>query len=169
MPSPDRLDTVLALVRDQVAAVLGYVSGADVDPERAFKELGFDSLTAVELRNRLAAETGAAAARHPGLRLPDPDRTRRATAHRAGARRRRGRHPARRPRPAPGRLSTLDADAVAARDESTRAGVGDAAQEPSAAWTTGQRPAEVASVTEDLDTATDDELFDFIDSKFGTS
>ncbi|MCG0290958.1 beta-ketoacyl reductase [Streptomyces sp. PSAA01] len=54
----ERERAVLELVRTHVAAVLGHAKPASVDPSKTFQEVGFDSLTAVELRNRLATATG---------------------------------------------------------------------------------------------------------------
>ncbi|QFY11927.1 SDR family NAD(P)-dependent oxidoreductase [Nonomuraea phyllanthi] len=62
MPEPDARAHLTHLVRGHVAAVLAHPSPDQVDVDRAFNELGFDSLTAVELRNRLNTDTG--------LRLP---------------------------------------------------------------------------------------------------
>jgi polyketide synthase 12 len=56
----DQYTVLLQLVRSQAAVVLGHTGPGDVGPETAFREAGFDSLSAVELRNRLKTATGLA-------------------------------------------------------------------------------------------------------------
>ncbi|GAA3155871.1 type I polyketide synthase [Nonomuraea roseoviolacea] len=62
LPRTDAQRLLTDTVRAHVAAVLAHGSADHIEVDRAFNQLGFDSLTAVELRNRLNADTG--------LRLP---------------------------------------------------------------------------------------------------
>ncbi|MFC7388493.1 acyl carrier protein, partial [Sphaerisporangium rhizosphaerae] len=58
LPAAERQAAVTELVRAQAAAVLGYGAAESVPVDRAFHELGVDSLMAVELRNRLGRAVG---------------------------------------------------------------------------------------------------------------
>ncbi|WP_055525224.1 type I polyketide synthase [Streptomyces graminilatus] len=170
-------DLLLEQVRAHAAAVLGHRDGRRVEPARTFKELGFDSLMAVELRNRLSAAGGVrmpagllfnqptpqAVARYLRTRIAPPDV------------------------PAPGtldaefaRLEELVAGATAGGPELDRtaerlrillarceerstATVGDASTDASGPG----EPAEGVGVRAALETASLDEVFSFIDQEFG--
>ncbi|MBW8819531.1 MAG: KR domain-containing protein, partial [Streptomyces sp.] len=58
LPAPQRRAALLDLVRDHTATVLGHTGPGSIPGDTTFKDLGFDSLTAVELRNRLQHATG---------------------------------------------------------------------------------------------------------------
>ncbi|MEV1294071.1 type I polyketide synthase [Pseudonocardia sp. NPDC049635] len=72
LPAAEQRSLVLDLVRAESAAVLGHACAADVDPDRGFADLGFDSLMAVELRDRIAAVTGVALGAAAVFDHPDP-------------------------------------------------------------------------------------------------
>ncbi|WP_254909922.1 acyl carrier protein [Micromonospora sp. NBS 11-29] len=145
--------------------MLGYASPADVGPERSFTELGFDSLTAVDLRNRLTTRTGIPL---PATLVFDHPTPAALTAHLLG---RLGPAPA-----APTLLDELDrleaafaatpADALAelTADDDTRAAVAARLRALLSRW-----DGDGGEVAATIDDASDDELFDFIDSRFGRS
>jgi NAD(P)-dependent dehydrogenase (short-subunit alcohol dehydrogenase family) len=72
-PGGHTADTLVEMVCAQAADVLGYTESVTVGPTDSFKELGFDSLLSVDLRNRLNAATGLRMPAEAVLRNPTPE------------------------------------------------------------------------------------------------
>ena len=71
-PESDRDEIALQVVRTHVAALLRHASPEAIDKDRLFRELGFDSLSSVQLRNRLSDATGLKLPRTLTLDHPTP-------------------------------------------------------------------------------------------------
>ncbi|MFD0493497.1 type I polyketide synthase [Streptomyces rhizosphaericus] len=176
----ERRRMLLRLVQEHAATVLGHGTASAVDTDRGFLELGFDSLTAVELRNRLNAASGL---RLPATLIFDYP-TPAALAGHLGA------------EIAP--VAADDAPDVAAEldrleaallgtdtsaDDATRTMVADRLKRLLSQWDGGRGgpvpdgqaggatngSGDADGVADHLETAAADELFAFIDEEFGTS
>lgn len=166
----ERRRSLLQLVRGEVAAVVG-LDGADrIEPDRAFKSLGFDSLTVLELRDRLTGSTGltlpstllydyptaAALADHLDAELSGD-------AAEAGL-------------PLLADLDRLEAALLAvtpadldtiAPDDAEQAKIGRRLKDLLALWNEARGLSDTGALTEQLEDASDDDLFDLIDRNLG--
>ncbi|MEU0839172.1 SDR family NAD(P)-dependent oxidoreductase [Streptomyces sp. NPDC005962] len=167
LSEPERDEAVLDLVCTQVAAVLGYPGPETVDPARSFSEVGFDSLTAVELRNRLNATTGV---RLPATLVFDyptpntlvqylrgeilPDEATGVTSLLAEL---------------DGLERSLAGAAEATPDDEDRSRIAARLQALLAQWNDNRGPEDGADVVGEIESATDDDLIDFLGKEFGIS
>ncbi|WP_037837461.1 type I polyketide synthase [Streptomyces sp. NRRL F-5650] len=161
-PPTGRKKLLLELIQRQVAGVLDYTADTPLDARRSFRELGFDSLTAVELRNGLVAATGVQLSAALVFDYP--------TAHALadhleskvlgavdGA-----------PPPVLTQLDRLEAALAAPPPETAdREQIAARLRALAAAWSTPPDDADGGDVTSKLDSATDEELFDFINAELG--
>ncbi|HEY5285511.1 MAG TPA: SDR family NAD(P)-dependent oxidoreductase [Solirubrobacteraceae bacterium] len=163
--APDQHETVvLELVRSETARVLGHRTPEMVDVQRPFKELGFDSLAAVELRNRLATQTGmrlpaTLAFDYPTLEAVAVYLLEEVSIQRTAATDNLGTDLDR----LQIRLSEMSAA------EAERSGIATRLQSILSAWTSSEQGSDSEPVDDDLSSATDDEIFDLIDREFGDS
>ncbi|MEU9508678.1 type I polyketide synthase [Micromonospora sp. NPDC048170] len=156
------------LVKAQVIEVLGYPPSTVIPSGQTFTGLGFDSLTAVELRNRLTAVTGIRLPASLIFDCPTPAALADFLLADVAP-----------PAPVSGLLTELDRLEAAfaatgpdemerlAADDETRTAVAVRLRALVTRWSDAtDRPADVSQA---IDDASDDELFDFIDQKFGRS
>jgi acyl carrier protein len=163
-PQAEQGRVILELIRAEATAVLGLPATETVRAGRPFRELGFDSLTAVELRNRLTAATGlrlpatlifdyptsAVLADHLRTEICPDQATMKA--------------------PVFAELDQLEsALSDISTDSAVRADVTTRLQTVLSRWISAQDPSTAGTVTSTLQSATADEVLNFIDKELGVS
>ncbi|NEY36400.1 SDR family NAD(P)-dependent oxidoreductase, partial [Streptomyces sp. PRKS01-65] len=165
MTAQEREQSLRQLVREEAAAVLNHSRLAAVDLDRGFLDLGFTSLTALELRNRIGTTIGlalsptlvfdhptpAALAKHLTARLTPSSEDVVTSLNRD--------------------IGTIGERFAALDDETLRAQVKQRLQDLLRQWgsASGAEPVPGSSGDGDIESASADLMFDLIDSEFGTS
>ncbi|BBC29263.1 Polyketide synthase [Streptomyces graminofaciens] len=164
LSAAERARALLQLVCDHLAVVLGHEDARDIPADRALRELGMDSVTGVELRNRLSAATGVKLPSAVVFDHPTPD----ALARHLGSR----------------LVGTTDTPLTAVQDElgrledllasvalpaADRSRVTTRLQSMLLHWTGAAAPDPESQDRTAYDVTSDDELFDLIDNDLGVS
>ncbi len=164
-PDAERGRIVLEFVRAQTVAVLGHASSDAVDSNRTFKDLGFDSLAAVELRNRLGAATGLQLSATLVFDYPKLGALAGHLCEELSA-----------AATEPARSVGLDLDEFAlaltsmSAEQAHRTGIAARLQDILSGWAGGTgETADGDTEEDDLSLAADEEIFELIDREFGVS
>ncbi|MEU5053202.1 SDR family NAD(P)-dependent oxidoreductase [Streptomyces sp. NPDC021096] len=163
MPEEERPGFVVDLVRTEAAAVLGHASSKAVEAKREFHDLGFDSLTAVELRNRLSTATGLRLSATLVFDYPTPANLADHLVSQLVGEESAGESPS-----LLAEIDRLDSTLAASEpDALTRAAVANRLLHILEKWREGDAETTGAHVTERIESASTDEIFDFIDNELG--